>query len=94
MKPYQHVTVMRIDPDRKLLTQHGLHMNNPGKERLATELANTAAKILIKHEAVISLGWKNDQEDSANDEAVISLGWKNDQEDSINDDPNEDSISL
>jgi hypothetical protein len=62
MKPYQHVTVMRIDPDRKFFTQHGQHMNNPGKERLATELANTTAKILKNHEAVISLGWKNDQE--------------------------------
>jgi hypothetical protein len=94
MKPYQHVTVMRIEPDRKFFTQHGLHMNNPGKERLATELANTAANILIKHKAVLSLGWKNEQEDSATNEAVIILGGKNDKEDSINKDPNEDSISL
>jgi hypothetical protein len=46
---------MRTEPDRKFFTHHGLHMNNPGKERLATELANTAANILIKHKAVLRL---------------------------------------
>ena len=68
MKPYQHVTVMRVDPDRKFFTQHGLHMNNSGKERLASEIANLSANILLKHE-VISLGWKNEQEDGINDGA-------------------------
>jgi hypothetical protein len=51
-------------------------MNNSGKERLASEIANLAANILLKHEVVISLGWKNDQEDSVNNgsnEDSISL---------------------
>jgi hypothetical protein len=58
---------MRVDLDRKFFTQHGLHMNSSGKERLASEIANSAAIILLKHEVVISLGWKNDQEDGVND---------------------------
>jgi hypothetical protein len=69
MKPYQHVTVMRDDPDRKFFTQHGLHMNNSGKERLASEIANLSANILLKHEVVISLGWKNEQEERINNGA-------------------------
>jgi hypothetical protein len=67
---------MRVDPDRKFFTQHGLHMKSSGKERLASEIANSAAIILLKHEVVISLGWKNYQEDSVNDgsnEDSISL---------------------
>jgi hypothetical protein len=67
---------MRIDPDRKFFTQHGLHMNNSGEERLASEIANLAAIMLLKHEVVISLGWKNDQKYGVNDgsnEDSISL---------------------
>ena len=37
-------------------------MNNLGKERMASEMANTAASILLKQEKVISLGWKDKQE--------------------------------
>ena len=37
-------------------------MNNFGKERMALEMANTAASILLKQEEVISLGWKDEQE--------------------------------
>jgi hypothetical protein len=51
-------------------------MNNSGKERLASEIANLAANILLKHEVVISLGWKHDQEDGVKDgsnEDSISL---------------------
>ena len=44
-------------------------MNNSGKERLASEIANLSANILLKHEVVISLGWKNEQEDGINDGA-------------------------
>jgi hypothetical protein len=66
MKSYQHVTVMKVNPDKKIFTQHGLHMNNSGKESLATEIANLATNILLNHEVVISLGLENDQEDGVN----------------------------
>jgi hypothetical protein len=39
-------------------------MNNLGKERIALEMANTAANILLKQEKVISLQWKIVQENS------------------------------
>jgi hypothetical protein len=67
MKPYKHVTVVRIDVDRKFFTRQGMHMNNLGKERIALETANTAANILLKQEKVISLQWKSVQENSMSD---------------------------
>ena len=42
-------------------------MNNFGKERMALEMANTAASILLNQEEVISLGWKDEQEISMGD---------------------------
>jgi len=42
-------------------------MNNSGKERLASDIANLAINILLKHEVVIRLGWKNDQGDGVHD---------------------------
>ena len=75
MKPYKHVTVLRTDLDRKYFTKQGMHMNNLGKERMALELPNTTASILLKQE-VISSSWKNKQEISMGDgpnEVDISL---------------------
>jgi hypothetical protein len=66
MKPYKHVTVVRIDLDRKF-TRQGMHMNNLGKERTALQITNTAANILLKQKKVISLKWTNVQENSMSD---------------------------
>jgi hypothetical protein len=67
MKPYKHVTVVRIDLDRKFFTRHGMHMNNLGKETMALEMANKATSILLKQGKVISLQWKNVQKNSMSD---------------------------
>jgi hypothetical protein len=46
--------------------------------------SNRISKYSCKHPhktyAVLSLGWKNEEEDSATDEAVIILGGKNDKD--------------
>ena len=36
MKPYKHVRVIWTNLDRKFFTKQGMHMNNLGKERMAT----------------------------------------------------------
>ena len=50
MKPYKHGRVIRTDLDRKFFTKQCMNMNNLGKERMALEMANTAASILLKQE--------------------------------------------
>ena len=60
-------------------------MNNFGKERMALEMANTAASILLNQEEVISLGWKDEQE--------ISMGDGPNEDNSLQEDPKE-TISV
>ena len=40
LKPYKHVIVVKVDPDKKFFTRQGLHMNNLGKERIALKICN------------------------------------------------------
>jgi hypothetical protein len=67
----KHVTVARIDLDRKFFTRQGMHMNNLGKERIALEMAETATNILWKPEKVISLQWKGMKENNRNDDPAV-----------------------
>jgi len=95
MKPHKHVTMVRTDLDRKFFTKHGMHMNKLGKERIALEMANTVANILLEREKVISLQWKNAQGDSVSDSPTEgNVQWKNVQGDSVSDSPTEGNIPL
>jgi lysophospholipase L1-like esterase len=48
MKPYKHTTVVKVDLDRNCFTRQGLHMNNLGKERIASRIATVVTKTLMK----------------------------------------------
>jgi hypothetical protein len=68
MKPFKHVTVIKVDLDRNCFTRQGLHMNKLGKERIALKISNAITTILQKQtEEPISMYWKTDQDDSVSD---------------------------
>jgi hypothetical protein len=56
MKPYKHVLIVKTDANRKLFTRHSLHMNNIGKEKIASEVStvikNTFQKQNVKSKSV------------------------------------------
>ena len=56
MKLYKHVLTVKMDADRKFFTRHGLHMNNIGKEKIASEVTtiikNTFQKKNVKSKSV------------------------------------------
>ena len=39
MKPYNRVLMVSADTDRKFFTRHGLHLNNLGKEKIASKVS-------------------------------------------------------
>ena len=67
MKPYKHVTVVKVHLDRKFFTKQGRRMSNLGKEKIALKIATVVTKIFHKQEEIISLYWKNDYEVSVSD---------------------------
>jgi hypothetical protein len=76
MKPYKHVTVVKVNIDRKFFTRQDLHMNNLGKERIALKIASVVTKIFMKQaDDPISLYWKNEHDvsvsDSSNEDNTI-----------------------
>jgi lysophospholipase L1-like esterase len=75
MKPYKHVTVVKVDPDRKFFTRQGLHMNNLGTEKIAFKIASVVTKIFRKQEEINGLYWKNECEvnvsDGPNEDNII-----------------------
>jgi hypothetical protein len=61
LRSFEHITMLRIDYDRKYFTSHGLHLNGLGKEILAKKLASHICTILEKRKTPqLSLGWKID----------------------------------
>jgi hypothetical protein len=48
MKPFKHVTVIKVELERKFFTGQGLHMNKLGKERIALRIATAATTVLQK----------------------------------------------
>jgi len=67
MKPYKHVTVVKVDLDRKFFTRQGLHMNNLGKEKIVFKTASVVTEIFRRQDEIISFYWKNECEVSVSD---------------------------
>ena len=70
MKPYNHVTILETDHDRKFFTRQGMHMNNLGKERTATGVAEEATKILMTQERIICLQWENTKDKNTGEDTT------------------------
>jgi len=60
MKPYKHVSIVTVDTDRKFFTTHGQHMNNLGKEKIASKVSMVVTSIFQKKNVITCLGWKNE----------------------------------
>lgn len=70
MKPYNHVMILETDHDRKFYTRQGMHMNNLGKERTATGVAEEATKILMTQERIINLQWENTKDKNTGEDTT------------------------
>jgi hypothetical protein len=65
MKPYKHVVIVTADTDRKFFTRHGLHLNNLGKENIASKVSMVVTNIFQKQNVITCLCWKNRYDISA-----------------------------
>jgi len=65
MKPHKHVSIVTADIDRRFFTRHGLHMNNLGKEKIASKVSAIVKNVFQKQKEKISLSWKNGSDISA-----------------------------
>jgi hypothetical protein len=67
--------VVKVDLDTNFFARQVLHMNNLGKEKIASKIANVVTKIFLTQEETISLYWKNEYEvsvsDSSNEDIII-----------------------
>jgi len=60
---FSHVTLIKIDFNRKYFTKHGLQLNNAGKEWHAKLIASQIDKLVSdinKTEPIIALNWKEE----------------------------------
>jgi hypothetical protein len=55
MKSQKHVSIVSADSNREFFTNHGLHMNNRGKEIIAKIIADTSSAIFCKDNMIPSL---------------------------------------
>jgi len=61
-KVYQHTSVLEMDNDWKLFTNHGLHLNGQGKEMLSKLIVCHTYSVLEQRiDPPIILNWKSDQ---------------------------------
>ena len=65
-KLFRDIAVVEIDSTRKYFTQHGMHLNNAGKEWLLKLIATQICKLAKnknRDEPVIILNWKYESTD-------------------------------
>jgi hypothetical protein len=62
MKLHNHVAVVQVDPARMYYTKHGQHVNNMGRERIASKLAEVITDLFSTEEEIITLPRKSDTE--------------------------------
>jgi hypothetical protein len=61
VRAYQHTPILEMVSDRKLFTNHGLHLNGLGKEMLSKQRVSLTYAILDqKKDPPIILSWNSD----------------------------------
>ena len=61
IKPFRHPELVEMDPNREYFTEHGLYLNNAGKQRLAKLIATQIKKLIGNRERtehIIAMNWK------------------------------------
>jgi hypothetical protein len=48
VKTSTHTSVLEVNPNREVFTQHGLHLNGHGKEKIAKQILENFSSILGK----------------------------------------------
>jgi hypothetical protein len=67
MKPNNHNLILEMDPNTEYFTNHGLHLNGPGKEVICNKIVSSIEKILhFKEDKPTSMYWKTVQVDNTN----------------------------
>jgi hypothetical protein len=61
VRAYQHASILEMVSDRKLFTNHGLHLNELGKEVLSKQIVSHTYAILDqKKDPPVSLSWNSE----------------------------------
>jgi len=61
VKAYQHASILELSKNRKLFTNHGLHLNSLEKEVLSEQIVSLTYAILDqKKDPPIILNWNSD----------------------------------
>ena len=92
IKLHKHVLIVMTDTDRKFYSRHGLHMNNLGKEKIASKVSTIVKNIFQKQNVKISLFWKNGYDISV--KSVIDNLTEGISVESMSDNPTEGTIYL
>ena len=74
LRTYQHGSILEMSTNRKLFTNHGLHLNGLGKEVLSKQIVSLTYAILDqKKDLPIFLSWNSDlsHTDTLHQESVI-----------------------
>jgi hypothetical protein len=56
VKPYKYVLIVTADTDRKFFTRHGLHLNNLGKNDIASKVSMAVTSIFQKQNVITRFG--------------------------------------
>jgi hypothetical protein len=74
MKRQKHVSVLSADCNREFFTNHGLHMNNRGKEMIAKLVADTSSAIFCKDNMIpIPVYWTDNHGDNINNGIISNI---------------------
>jgi hypothetical protein len=72
-----HVTIIDTNYTREDFTQHGLHMNSAGKEKLAGTLGQVITNSLVPETSNISLNWKETSSTTPTKGATVESSTEN-----------------
>jgi hypothetical protein len=75
MKMFNNVQVLETDLKKNFFTKHGLHLNSPGKEKIALKLVAVVKSLLNKNRTShIYLQWKENPTSSCRGRPVKITG--------------------
>jgi hypothetical protein len=74
VKIFSHSTILDIDLHRGCFTNHGLHLNGPGKDMISKQIVSEIYSLLQEKVTVpICLEWKNEYTNMALNEGTLTI---------------------
>lgn len=69
---FKHIEAVDVDVNREHFTQHGLHMNASGKEKIARKISNVVRKIVTRKKVQpVILKWKETLMEGSKEESEV-----------------------